>query len=359
MSEQIDPGYFGPEGYFDEDRAYAGSRYRDVRDAIFANPYYTVWGGPNEPPLPVHKVTLWPLLHGILPFGRPGRFLAASRRTVDSRADLRWGPERKGYRRLLHPNGVCLTGLWEITADNPYSGYFAAGSRGLIIGRYSTCCTETRRGRNRSLSLVGKVYPTEDPDHAQPLRPAAFITQQDLGGENTPYVNDAETRNAPDTRAWRRGLGVPILLTTGLVFMGADKFPSQRQLYEIAELGKPDGERTRAPEFMRLTVARDQPRIEGEDLDFRDEILAQIYDRGDPQPRRGLVFDVDVSDTGTTRGLPVFERRTITDWQRIGRIVFDAAVASYNGDFVIHFHHPAWRRDRNDPATQVSRRTHP
>jgi len=36
---------------------------------------------------------------------------------------------------------------------------------------------------------------------------------------------------------------------------------------------------------------------------------------------------------------------------RIGTLVFDHAVASYNGDFVIHFNHPTWRADRNDPAT--------
>lgn len=357
MNQTIDPAYFGPEAYFEEDRGYSGSRFKDVHEAIFANPYYKIWGAPDEPPLPVHKVTLLPLLKGILPFGRPGRFLGASRRTIDSRADLRWGPERKGYRRLLHPNGVCLTGRWEITEDSPYSGYFASGSRGLIVARYSTCCTETRRGRTRSLSLVGKIYPSEDPDHAEPLMPAAFITQQDLGGELTPYINDAETRNAPDTRAWRRGLGTPILLTTGLVFMGADKFPSIRQLYEIAELGKTGGD-TRAPEFMRLKMAADQPRVEGADLDFRDEVMAQIYDRGDPEPKRRLVFEIEVSDTGETRGLPIYERRTISNWQRLGRIVFDEAVVSYNGDFVIHFHHPAWRRDRNDPDTQVKRRVH-
>jgi hypothetical protein len=82
----------------------------------------------------------------------------------------------------LHPNGVCLTGRWEITEETRYSGYFTRGSKGLVIGRYSTCCTETRRGHTRSLSLVGKVYPTVDPDHLDPLRPASFITQQDLGG---------------------------------------------------------------------------------------------------------------------------------------------------------------------------------
>jgi len=35
----------------------------------------------------------------------------------------------------------------------------------------------------------------------------------------------------------------------------------------------------------------------------------------------------------------------------IGSLVFDNAVVSYNGDAVIHFSHPTWRTDRNNPAT--------
>src|SRR5439155_608376 len=163
----------------------------------------------------------------------------------------------------------------------------------------------------------------------------------------------AELRNAPDTRVWRRGAGVPILLVTGAVFQSVDQQPSQRQLYEIAELGKPPSEATRAPEFMRLLMAPGQPRIEGPAVDFRDEIMAQIFDRGDPAPKRSLTFYIDVTDEGTTHGPPVFQRRSFKNWRRIGRIVFDNAVASYNGDFVIHFHHPAWRRDRNDPSSTV------
>ena len=44
-------------------------------------------------------------------------------------------------------------------------------------------------------------------------------------------------------------------------------------------------------------------------------------------------------------------RRRFGNWQRIGSLVFNEAVASYNGDFVIHFNHPTWRDDRNDPST--------
>ena len=83
--------------------------------------------------------------------------------------------------------------------------------------------------------------------------------------------------------------------------------------------------------------------------------LAQIYDAGDPAPKRKLTFDIDVTDEGETHGLPIRERRTFRNWRRIGNMVFDEAVASYNGDFVIHFHHPPWRDDRNDPSTAVRR----
>src|SRR5215813_988622 len=141
--------FFGTEFFSGEDRAYNGSRFSEVEQALFANPYQRVWGAHGEPPLPVHKVTLSSVLRGLLPFGRPYVFRRVSEREVDSKADLRWGLDRKGYRRILHPNGICLTGSWQITKDTDYSGYFRKGSHALLVGRYSTCCTETRRGHTR------------------------------------------------------------------------------------------------------------------------------------------------------------------------------------------------------------------
>ena len=91
--------------------------------------------------------------------------------------------------------------------------------------------------------------------------------------------------------------------------------------------------------------------IAGDDLDVRDEVMAQIFERGDPAPKRTLTFDIEVTDEGTTRGTPFRVRRTFRNWRRIGSMVFDNAVVSYNGDSVIHFAHPTWRQDRNDPAT--------
>jgi hypothetical protein len=338
-------------GINEADRAYGGSRFSEVRDAIFANPYQKVWGSSDAPLLPTYKVTLASVLRGVLPFGKRYVFRQAIERTVDSHADLRWGENGKGFRRLLHPNGVCLTGLWDITEPTEYSGYFQKGSKGLLVARYSTCCTEPRRGRTRSLAMVGKLFPTTDPNHQQPLRTASFFTQQDIAGDNTDYINDAELRNAPDVHAWRRGWATPILLITGVVFQIVDREPGQRQLYQIAELGKPENESTRCPDFMRLTVSPEQPRIDGEDLDFRDEIMAHIFDKGDPAPRRKLVFNVEVTDESTRHGPGLAQRRTFSNWRRIGTLTFDQAVVSYNGDFVIHFNHPTWRSDRNNPAT--------
>jgi len=349
----MNSSYIGAEQVTEEDRAYVGSRFSEVRAALFANPYQKVWGGASEPPMPVYDVTLASVLRGAPPFGPPYFFRQAVARAVDSRADLRWGAERRGFRRIIHPNGICLTGLWKITEQTSYSGYFQSGSRALAVGRYSTCCNETRRGHERSLSLVGKLFPTTDPEHRELLRTATFITQQDLGGDRTDYINDAELRNAPNTTSWRRGFGAPILLVEAILFNLTDKEPTQRQLYQIAELGKPDEEPTRAPAFMRLLVDSAQPRIPGEGLDFRDEIMAQIYDRGDPAPKRSLTFHIEITDEGSTHGPAFFQRRRFANWRRIGRLVFGEAVASYNGDFVIHFNHPTWRDDRNDPSTDT------
>jgi hypothetical protein len=352
----FDPKRLGPEGLTARDVDYRGSRFAEVRDAVFSNPYYLIWGARDEPPLPVFGVRLRFALRGLLK--RRWQFQAASDRSIDSRADLRWGSDRLGFRRILHANSVCLTGQWSIDASpeaSRYSGYFSPGKSGLVIARYSVCCTETRRGRYRSLSMVGKLYPTLNPDDPTVFTPATFITQEDLGGSRSQQIADVELRNAPDVTPWRRGSALPVFLVTGIVLRRTDVQNTIRQLYEIAELGVPAGGKVSTPVFMRLVTDRVAGGNDNPDLDFRDEILGRIYDRGDPNPHRVLTFHIEVSDTGTRHGL-LRVRNHITDWRRIGRIDFTAAVASYNGDFVLHYPHPAWRTNPNDRSTVVRRR---
>ncbi|HEY8213963.1 MAG TPA: hypothetical protein VIG36_07530, partial [Methylocystis sp.] len=102
------PNDFGVIELVDEDRVYPGSRFSEVRDAVFANPYQKVWGAPGEPPLPFVMPTFFDMLRAIW---RGRHFLTqAAERSVDARSDLRWGPDRKGFRRIVHPWGVVLTG---------------------------------------------------------------------------------------------------------------------------------------------------------------------------------------------------------------------------------------------------------
>jgi len=72
----------------EEDRRYNGSRFSDVVTALFANPYQRVWGGANEPPLPLQTMNLRTVFGALVSFG-PNQFFKASERTLDSHADLR------------------------------------------------------------------------------------------------------------------------------------------------------------------------------------------------------------------------------------------------------------------------------
>ena len=74
------------------------------------------------------------------------------------------------------------------------------------------------------------------------------MTQEDIGGAKSAYINDADLRNAPDITVSRRGAsGFALLTRVGMTFGKVDREGTQRQLYQIAELGKPPGEPTRTP----------------------------------------------------------------------------------------------------------------
>lgn len=350
-AEPMPPGTQDVSG---DDRPSATDTYVEVHKAVLSDSYYgKTWDGPERSPLPLYKQTTGALLRGLLPFGKPFGFLQAARRTVRSSADLRWGSDEKGFRRLLHPMGICLAGKWEIDAAPPgtaYSGYFAPGASGRIIARYSTGGSNPFAGGYRSLSLVGKIYPPEDSGDYPPGAPANFFTQEDLGGNRTNSIREGLMTNSPPVSPWNKGKDLFQLFFIGLILTIADKRNSERQLYEIAELGKPAGHPTSCPRFMRLSVADETRPLGREGTDFREEILDIMYDRGNPQSQHPLIFNIDVSDAGKKHGAGI-EWLTGQDWTRIGRITFTEAAASYNGDFVIHFRHPVWREDRNDPTT--------
>jgi hypothetical protein len=341
----------GPQEMTAEDRGYRGSRYSEVRQAMYQNPYRGGASGQDPGPLPMFKSTIRNAWRGLL--SGENKFRQASARSMDSQADLRWGQDGKGWRRIIAPNGICAFGTWEITESNPYTGYYQKGSKGLTIGRFSSDGNETKRGQRRSFSLGMKVYPTTDPDHATPLIPASVIVQEDLGGMRTPYINEAELVNTPNVHSYRRGIYFLIMIRAGTIFQRLDKVGDARQVYQVAELGKAPGVPTHAPDHLMFKMAQGQRRVEGERLDFRDEIYGHLFNPGDASPTGSMVFDIFVSSTSRRAGVRGLSRVDVDDWQRIGTLRFSEAVCSYNGDHVIQFHHRRWRDDRNDPATYI------
>ena len=87
----------GSEQFTDEDRPYAGSRFREVVDALFANPYQNGVGPRGRAAAAEQEQTIRTVFGGLLASaGRPAS--NATARTLDSGADLRWGPDGRGSR---------------------------------------------------------------------------------------------------------------------------------------------------------------------------------------------------------------------------------------------------------------------
>jgi len=55
---KFDPKFYGPQQLTQEDGAYTGSRFSEMRKTLFANPYYKAWGAPGELPLPTFGASL-------------------------------------------------------------------------------------------------------------------------------------------------------------------------------------------------------------------------------------------------------------------------------------------------------------
>ena len=174
----------GSEQFTDEDRRYAGSRFREVVDALFANPYQAGVGSRGRTTAAGSEPDDQERLRraALSVADRPD-FEGAS----DADARLRRRPslgtgserlraaassERRLPRRALadHRRHAVL-GVLRARQDGARRGPLLEWRREASL-----------RGHVRSLALVGKLFPTTDPDHPTPLRTANFITQEDIGG---------------------------------------------------------------------------------------------------------------------------------------------------------------------------------
>jgi hypothetical protein len=291
--------------YANEDN---GSTFSEVWAVVISDPYEN----------PQYKVTLQSFYSQ-----KVNQLLEASIRTIEDDRDI-----LPCFDKLLHPNGACLSGTWNITEDNPYSGYFKKGSQGLIIVRTSVALSETTKGHYRGFGMAGKIYPTTDPDHADELKTANFFAIDDFGGTLAEHYTDVGLTNQPELK-YHPGIMflLPIGLAAGIALGTADEKPGIRQLYPISELGLLDQSLAKTPEWMKIQAPPDQVKID--EKDFRDELNVDNYPNGQ------LFFDIFVSTEESTA-----EKK---EWIKIGFILLDDFVVSNSCDHRLHFQHPKFR----------------
>ncbi len=287
---------------------YNGTSVDELWDAVKSDPY----------PLPSYRISL----SSMIGFG-VSYIKRAADRTLAEQNDL-----LPRFTKLVHPNGVCLRGEWVIDQENPYSGFFAPGARGLVISRASTATSETKRGTYRAFGLATKVFPTEN--DRQVTKPGHLFVIDDLGGRKVDHFLDTSLTNEPATSLNSSSPALaPIIAAIGVAFSKADINPGIRQAYEVAELGVSPTTKAVVPKWVRLSTHADQFKIDA--IDFRDEFDVT------EQPTGTIQFDIAVASQILSNGNK--------DWQTIGKITYTDSVVSDTCDHRLHFHHPKFRRD--------------
>jgi len=268
---------------------YRGTSFRYVKDAAFSGPY-------DDNALPCHK--------GLGPASFL-QFINDSARNMHDKRDI-----RPRYDKLIHSNGVCYAGVWEIDQESPYTGYFAKGAKGLLIARASVAGPLIRQGHSRSFGIAGKVFPTMDPDAW--VWPCNFVTVSTLSGSRARHVLDIEMSNYPKV-----GLNPIANMINRVIFRLMDTRPGYRQLFPISTLGLDPGDPVVTPDLMQLVPAEGTQRVDAKD--FRDEIRISRYKDGK------LVFDIRVKN---------FDE---AEWKRLGSMTFTEDVVAEGSDKRLHF----------------------
>lgn len=285
-------------------KPYVGSSFGEVWEQVKSDPYRN----------PQNEVSFYSL------FGwGVDKIARAANRTLNDHSDL-----LPSFKKLAHPNGICLAGTWEVNVENPYTGYFKKGSLGYIVARASTALSNTKRGRTRAFGFAGKVFPAESMDEI--VRTGNFFTAEDLGGTNAKHFTDVELTNEPPVS---KTFEVFKYLSYGLklasTFGNADVNPGVRPLHEISELGLHPNADPVTPGWMKIQAQQGQS---VDEIDFRDELDISNY-HGE------LVFNVFVSSQESDA-----ESKR---WMKIGVIRFTDSVVSDSCDHRLHFHHPQIR----------------
>jgi hypothetical protein len=290
--------------------------------------------------IPAYSISVLKMI-SIVGGGIKNKLLERARKTISERDDY-----YDRLEKLVHPNGICFTGEWEITEDTKYTGYFSKGKKGLFIGRASAVGTETRADQVRGFGFAGKIFPTLNPD--ENVSTANFFTVDVIPGKKRQYYSETELTNEPETdltavplmAGYQLGLISPAAfakaslklaelvdmlatITFSLKFAKSDgkENPGFRPLYPVAQAGTSPASDFKSPNWIKVNFTKDSVKMT--EADFRKELNLE--------PGKSKTMDISVGDNKSSGQV---------QWRKIGKITLNESFISYGCDRRLHFAHP-------------------
>ncbi|MDG0815956.1 hypothetical protein [Bdellovibrio svalbardensis] len=223
--------------------------------------------------------------------------------------------------KLLHSNGICFSGTWNITHSTEYSGLFANNTAIPLIARASTTLSGVRRGEKRGAALALKLFPTTTNDTAT-LTQNIFAIDM-LAGRHIRHFTDVSMTNEPD---FGLSLNLPLGLHVLKSFLKADQNPGFRPIDHLAQFDAQGRQEflVRSPKWIKF-----EPHYSNktsDHADFREELFESASD----QPLR---YDILVKSAKA-------DFNDKKSWQRVGYILLSQPTISYGCDRQLHFPHP-------------------
>jgi hypothetical protein len=307
-------GAFLSFSVYGADTVYIGSSFNEVQ-GILGNEQPQVKSQQQADELAVYqenRLPFYPVTASSV-FGPGADLVKDAQRTVNEDFDyFEYLPKK------LHPNGVCVSGTWEITQPSDFSGLFRQGTRSLFIGRISVAMGEVRKGEKRGFGFAGKIFPTRI--ESEVIKTANFFTVDVLLGTDINRFLETSLTNEPNI-----GFSFSLLslfLKIGSALKEADEAPGFRPISPIAKMSEVG--KVKSPKWMRLSASSET--LKNDEGDFRNEVLLALFEN------KNLNFNIEVSDkTG---------HRNKSGWNQLGKINIDHAIVGYGCDRRLHFAHP-------------------
>jgi len=290
----------------------SNARFKQLETQIFSQPYET---------LPNYKVTR-------KNFGKSNskennQLLKDAVRTLNDERDI---IEFAANQKLLNANGICFSGIWRITENNPYTGLFKQGTQSPAIVRASVALSGTRQKNKRAFGVAVKLLPNNLGDAAS----LNVFALHSMGGTITKHVLDLIIDNQPPLGNLPKWSDLSTALRLRNDLQKADRLQGAkkpqvafRPVNHLASYNTT--EKANSPKWLRLTASTPQ-RVDKDD--FRDELRVEYY------PETSIHYRIEVA-ADTNSG-----KKTKAKWQTIGVLELNRSVTSAACDTKLHFKHP-------------------